>query len=816
MSSASLKSLKVDFRAIVPRGLFGLLTFFGCLVHSTLEAGRIDLAGAVIVAPEQMGTAADKSITVLVEEVQKRTGITLSRAERWPTDGRAVIAVGLAARSAEFAGSYAEELDGIDIPGTESFQLSVKREPRPAVLIIGKDSRGVLYGVGAFLRKMHWASGSVGVQDDLKIVSTPRYSLRGHQLGYRPKTNAYDAWSPEQFDQYIRELALFGANSIELIPPVSDDDRSSRHMKTPPMEMMIRMTESIASYGLDVWIWYPNVGPDYRSAAGVRAELEERDEVLRQLKRVDALLVPGGDPGDLDPEVFFPFMDKMAVVLNKHHPKAKIWVAPQAFHPTREWLASFYAYINQRPSWLGGVAFAPWIKTPIPEMRSIVPADVPLRRYPDITHNVACQYPVRDWDLAFGITLHRECYNPRPVAMKTIHNAFDEYAIGSITYTEGINDDVNKFVWGDQDWDPGRSVVETLRDYCRFFISAEYSDELAQGFLAEERNWEGPLAANGQVDVTLRQWRQLESSLSTFSREQYRFEMGLLRAYYDGYIRRRLIYETELEMRAEDVLRAAKENGALSSVEQAAEILRRAKSEPVAVDYRKRCVALADSLFAKIGSQLTVARHGAQARQRGGFMDGIDEPLNNAAWLTSQFDRVRTLQSEGERLQAIDKIVNRTNPGPGGFYDNMGAPGSERRIVNLISWAEDPGTLSSPRIAYAYEVDRAEGRLAPLAWKNQAAVIYETPLTLRYTGLDPDASYSIRVSYTGRRGKLRLVADGKHPIHALIDTWEPPTQEFQIPRAATVDGKLLLTWTCGPGQPGSHVSEIWLMKDQAK
>ena len=107
--------MKVDFRAIVPRGLFGLLTFFGCLVHSTLEAGRIDLAGAVIVAPEQMGTAADKSITVLVEEVQKRTGITLSRAERWPTDGRAVIAVGLAARSAEFAGSYAEELDGIDI-----------------------------------------------------------------------------------------------------------------------------------------------------------------------------------------------------------------------------------------------------------------------------------------------------------------------------------------------------------------------------------------------------------------------------------------------------------------------------------------------------------------------------------------------------------------------------------------------------------------------------------------------------------------------------------------------------------------------------
>ena len=83
--------------------------------------------------------------------------------------------------------------------------------------------------------------------------------------------------------------------------------------------------------------------------------------------------------------------------------------------------------------------------------------------------------------------------------MKTIHNALDEYACGSLTYSEGINDDINKFIWGDQDWDPGTSVIETLRDYCRFFISPDFSDDLAQGFMAQERNWEGPLAVNDQV-----------------------------------------------------------------------------------------------------------------------------------------------------------------------------------------------------------------------------------------------------------------------------------------------------------------------------
>lgn len=145
-----------------------------------------------------------------------------------------------------------------------------------------------------------------------------------------------------------------------------------------------------------------------------------------------------------------------------------------------------------------------------PEMRKIVDKELKIRRYPDITHNVVCQYPVRNWDLALALTLHRECFNPRPVAMKMIHNALDEYACGSLTYSEGINDDINKFVWGDQDWDPDLPVIETLGDYCRLFISPKFSDELAQGFMAQERNWEGPLASNGQVDVTLQQWRDLE------------------------------------------------------------------------------------------------------------------------------------------------------------------------------------------------------------------------------------------------------------------------------------------------------------------
>ena len=61
--------------------------------------------------------------------------------------------------------------------------------------------------------------GQITLAADLNIETAPKYPLRGHQLGYRPKTNSYDAWTVELWEQYIRDLAVFGTNAIELMPP---------------------------------------------------------------------------------------------------------------------------------------------------------------------------------------------------------------------------------------------------------------------------------------------------------------------------------------------------------------------------------------------------------------------------------------------------------------------------------------------------------------------------------------------------------------------------------------------------------------------
>ncbi len=238
---------------------------------------------------------------------------------------------------------------------------------------------------------------------------------------------------------------------------------------------------------------------------------------------------------------------------------------------------------------------------------------------------------------------------------------------GTIAYSEGINDDVNKFVWAGQDWDSSSAAVDTLRDYCRLFIDGDRADELAQAFLALEKNWVGPLAINSQIEVTLRQWEVLAARLPEAAAKNYRFQMGLLRANYDAYVKRRLIHETELERRALAVLRAAPAGDELEAIGQADAILAEAQTRPVGIGYKQKCEELSDTLFLDIGSQLTVKKHGAQSRTRGAFMDGIDEPLNDARWLRAQFKIIRELQAGKDRRRELDNLLHRTDPGPGDF-----------------------------------------------------------------------------------------------------------------------------------------------------
>tara|TARA_Y100001980_G_scaffold46355_1_gene30654 strand:+ start:71581 stop:74001 length:2421 start_codon:yes stop_codon:yes gene_type:complete len=777
-----------------------------------------EFSGFSIYAPKKDARSLQKVIQVLTEEVEKRSGLDIATSKKI-TDGKQIIlSLGDHKDLPDELSSKLDQMEAIEAEGYKLLFSTLSNK----IIVHANTKRGALYGVGKLLRLMEIRKNSVQIPSSISLTSSPAYEIRGHQLGYRPKTNSYDAWTVAHFDQYIRDLAIFGANSIEIMPPRTDDDFTSRHMKLPAIDMIREQSRICNEYDLDVWMWYPNMGSDYEHPDSLKVEMDERHKVFSTVPRLDHLFVPGGDPGDLEPDILFEWLEKEAVILRKYHPKAKIWISPQVFRPTKEWLGKFFGYVNEKPDWLGGVVFGPWVKTPVDEIREIVDAEIPIRRYPDITHSLSSQYPIPKWDLSWAITLGRECINPRPNDQKMIHNALDQYANGSLSYSEGTNDDVNKFVWSDQDWDPETPVIETLRDYARYFISPNHTESIAQGLLALEKNIDGPMLINEHVQNTLMQWQAIEQSATLEMQKNFRYQMGLIRAYHDAYVQKRMIYETWIEQKAKEALSQYSTIGIPKAIEVSRSILAEAWEQPIDAALKERCYELADDLFESIGAQLTIEKHGAMGG-RGNFIDNIDNPLNDVAWIYSQLNKVEKAPSAPEMIKLLEETLGRTNPGPGGFYDNFGNPSAWSRVVFRNDLSKDPGNLKTPRVSFGvglqgkewvHEITAKgfEGDAAPTAWMNQVTTLYDQPLEIMYDNLDPDGEYSIRVSYTGRfRSRMRMEADGIE-VHDFIKTGIQPTYEFPIPQKALEDGEVTFSWTCGEAERGSQVSEIWIIK----
>ncbi|MEX2306105.1 MAG: hypothetical protein WD738_00835 [Pirellulales bacterium] len=652
----------------------------------------------------------------------------------------------------------------------------------------------------------------------LQVTTAPAMPIRGHQLGYRPKTNSYDAWGLAQWEQYIRDLAVFGCNAIELIPPRSDDDADSPHFPLPQMEMMIGMSKIAATYGLDVSIWYPAMESSYSTPTAINAAVKEWGEVLSKLPRVNALFVPTGDPGSVPPSELMAMLARQADQLNRIHPGAQIWISMQSLTQPR--FDEMLKILEDQPKWLGGIVHGPQTRISVAKLRKIVPSRFPIRGYPDITHSMRCEYPVPDWDLAFALTEGREVINPRPWDESIIFRRYKDHTRGVITYSEGCNDDVNKMIWSALCWDPDSQPADTLRDYSRYFVGPKYIDDFAQGLLALERNWRGPLLNNDAIPATLQKFRTMESTAEPSTLRNWRFQQALYRATYDAYQHFRLIEETAHETEAMSVLTNARTIGVSKAIDDAERVLDRADSTTNADALAARVKELAEALFQSIGMQLSVEKYQAIDINRGANLDELDVPLNNRVWLKRRFAELRKLDSDVAKLRGIDEILHWEDPGPGGFYDDLGNPLRQPHLIRDESYAKDPGNLETPTVGFRSDLSWRR------SWCTHVDGLYQTPVTMHYRDLDPFARYKLRVVYAGDyfAVQVRLVAICAsanaekreievHPFQSKPQPVKPV--EFDIPMDATSNGELTLTWQStpergGPGR-GCQIAEVWLI-----
>jgi len=646
--------------------LFVILAgFSGAAARQVLAAERVDLSKAVIVVFSKEKIHA-KAAQMLKDEIEKRTRIRLEVVTQMPGKTVPTIVIGT---GKELVNRICALPAGLEVPQkTDGYAIWTDKTKRESatICLAGYDDRGALYAAGRLLRMLEMRRDKLSIDSGVKLATAPKYALRGHQMGYRAKTNSYDAWTVEMWEQYFRDMIVFGMNAVEIVPPITDDLPDSAVMPLKPMDMMIAQSKLADDYGLEVWIWYPAMEFRGKKREKISPELMElaiknRDDVLSKLPRVDAVFVPSGDPGEVHPRYLFPHMKEHKKVLNKYHPDAEIWSSVQNYDDesaTMGWIKAFYGWLNSdKVDWFDGVVFGPATEISLKEMRRDVPERFPIRRYPDITHSRSCQYEVDDWDDVLQDTLGREPINPRPRAYAKIFRDLQQYSIGFITYSEGCNDDLNKVVWSCLGWDPEMKVDDILVEYSKYFISERYEESFAMGLFGLERNWKGSLKNNDGVLETLKLFQSMERKATPQDKLNWRFQQGLYRAYYDAYIKLRLDYETELENKALAILKTAGEVGSAKALDAAEAVLDEAVTYRTNSELRARVFELAEALFQSIGMQTSVPRYRAKQISRGANLDMIDIPLNHSVSLKEAFAEVRKMDSEEQKLARISSIA---------------------------------------------------------------------------------------------------------------------------------------------------------------
>ncbi|MCC6796750.1 MAG: hypothetical protein IT366_16655 [Candidatus Hydrogenedentes bacterium] len=803
--------------------LFAIACAWGLAIPLAASAQNVDITKSVVIRGSD-DSVIGKAVTVLIEEVEKRSGTKFAETAAVPAgDAPAIVAV-LARDLAKLNGKPAE---GLTIPDkAEGYAIWQAGANNNQVWIAGHDPRGVMFGVGHLLRKLEMRPGKITLPAPLRYAGAPVDRIRGQQLGYRNANNTWDAWDEKQFDQHIRELIIFGNNAIELIPDFDATPKESPVMKMTATEMNEKLCHIIHSYGIDVWAWHALKG-DVSDPKLAESELARSREVFKQLPVLDALFIPGGDPGDTLPKYLMPFMEKLAAVLHEVHPTCELWVSTQGFED--EDSEFFFNYLaTEKPKWFTGVIFGPWAKMDLKEIRKHTPKEFRVRTYPDITHTVRCQYPVPRWDRVFAHTLGREPANPRPIAQAHIHNGELADSEGFVTYSDGVNDDVNKIIWSMVGWDPKADITEILKDYGRFFIGADFANETAEGLLGQEENWKGALADNKSVDKNLALWQGVEKRCDAKAlKENWRLQQCLMRAYYDAYQKARLLAEMKAEKGAYNALAKAGEVGANDAMEAAIMALSTPDHNPPAPELKKRIEQLGQELFDSIGMQLHVEKYKASGAERGAILEGLDRPLNDRYWLQGHFLEIFHEKDEQVKLDRINKLINWEKPVPGTLYDDLGNGRKEPHLVIANKWEDDPGYVYTAQDEFQRDprVPQDPGQLEPkadappagtipprLSWLDQAQTLFRADLQMKYENLDPSTTYTLRAVYTGRfKSTMTLTADDKYEVHGPVKFTDPPeVVEFKIPAEATKDGTLELRWKKTEGR-GPQVAEVWLI-----
>ena len=604
--------------------------------------------------------------------------------------------------------------------------------------ITAKTIRGLIFGYSHILRKAKFSPDGVIITENIEGTYKPQKQIIGHQVGYRTTPNTYDAWDYNQYFDYYLDMMAFGTNTCEHNTTKFGKNEMNPLMRYTQEEFVVEASRLADTVDLDVSLWHANDDNETEEEA-----LRIREDIYSKIPRINAVFPPGGDPGEMYADAFVERCRKISDLLKKIHPEAQMHPSAQAPHKYRDWGEVFVKEMEKLPSEIDTVIMGPNHAYPMHELRKKVPEKYPLRFYPDITHNLRCEYPVNfledDWHFALASTLSRESVNPRPTELRTLHRIFAPYTIGSVSYSEGVHDDVNKMVWSALEWDKDANIRDILLDYSRYFMNEADENIIADTIFLLEKSWQGDPVENPCIDFAYNNLCELKSKHETLS-ENWRFMLLYFRACCDKVVKLRRVFEQQLCKTALNQLKCG-------SIDKALKILNTPFDETY-ISLRNKLDVLGKKLFDLIGIQLDVEHYYADSWERGATLDTIDNNVSDRAYLKEKLTYALTLD-ETAKTPYITRLINRNNTDTDETYYSVALHG-----LNTLGIKQDG------EVYMDIQGDRPYTKETPIPMS--MTKLYDNyTLKAKFGGFKPETDYTLTIVY-----KSDASADAKHRITA--------------------------------------------------
>ena len=589
---------------------------------------------------------------------------------------------------------------------------------------------------------------------------------------------------------------------------------------------------------------------------------------------------------------FIKVVEQMAERIHRHHPETRIYFTNQKFEDAddeaifeylrekpRDWLWAWgYGPGSDALSWQPGHRQTHRMDLfrypghgPFDRYNQYIIHQLPPRQtlihYNEITHwrysqhGYVQMYPRADrngdlppwWnhfiyerrpDQALTLVYDRLTFYAWPRFYHWLFGEVNRYGVGDITHSSGHHDHFNNWLWQRLLWAP-QTPLDTIVDaYCRTWFGVEAAPLMAEALYLLEENLEEDRERSITQKPGIDRYYDLvrdagQKMPAHWMRDNWLWREYMQKSALDLHtklaVEEQEALQRRLETRAARALKRGDLDRAIAQMLPWFEGLHSMALQPYEDPAKAPRVGAADSSGARKMQALReeAGRLGDESdalfgvRSEGYF--NLYHDFIGLGWYKRQLERAQAAEDDDEKRELLRMIAAYEDPGPGGFYDNLGTFNPAPNVVHGYPYDHgqpyvygmlDEGNRPSQK-AMHFTQDEAQG------------------VTLHYRGLDPDAAYRIRLTllrpwfqerYAMRMHQKRqtIYADE----HVLAKELELPYKmsdffTFDIPREATADGELIIRLEKGEGVAtgdrvtveqwrnsggwGTLLSEAWLM-----